>query len=194
MYEGIMFDSLRQIPAQIAAVFDRLNDRERRIGIVALAVIVIGLVAYFVTDTLATMSRKTSQISQNKSMLSEVYSLADNFRRAKAKQEEQQRRYSAHPVSLFTHLQKAAQRYGIALTGDLNETSTPLKDSNITETSVTLNLKSLSLDRFHAFINQIEESDYNGVVKVTRIKTKQRFDAPDLIDVTLTVSTWKTNR
>ena len=48
----------------------------------------------------------------------------------------------------------------------------------------------LSLDRLSAFLEHIEDSDKNGLVRVTRLHIKSRFDT-DLLDTKMIVSTWQ---
>jgi hypothetical protein len=87
-------------------------------------------------------------------------------------------------------MQKAASEVGLSLS-DLNERRLPVKDSDLTEVTVEVNLKEISIDKLVTLLEKIEGKTSAGVVKVTKLKTKTRLDAPDMLEVNLTVSTWR---
>ena len=89
-------------------------------------------------------------------------------------------------------LQKNAGEVGIAL-NDLNERRTPVKDTEVTEVSVDLSLKELSVDKLDNLLEKIEGRRSDGVVKVTKLRVKTRFDHPEMLETGMTVSTWKSS-
>jgi hypothetical protein len=97
---------------------------------------------------------------------------------------------SASTTSLFTLLQKSAGELGLALS-DLNERRLPVKDSELTEVTVDVNLKEISVDKLVTLLEKIEGRSSDGVVKVSKLKVKTRFDNPEMLEASLTVSTWK---
>ncbi|HXW53058.1 MAG TPA: hypothetical protein VEL47_03010, partial [Myxococcota bacterium] len=70
-------------------------------------------------------------------------------------------------------------------------TKRPLPKSDIVEISVRVSLTKLSIDKVTALIEAIETSEHGDLVKVTKLKINKRFDEPDLLDLSMTVSTWK---
>ena len=63
--------------------------------------------------------------------------------------------------------------------------------SNIVEVSVRVNLNKLSIDKVSRVIEELESPESNAPVKVTKLKINKRHDEPELLDLQLTVSTWK---
>jgi hypothetical protein len=174
----------------ISIRFERLTDREKKLVlsfISFLLVIVIGGGFLWVNHSL---DKKRAQMDTLRKQLDEINSLQDQYQQAKMKQEAEERRFKYNTVSLFSFIQSSATRFGLTLY-DLNEHKEPVAESTLIETSVVVNLKQVSIDRLTAFLEALEESSENGVVKVTRIKVKSRFDAEDLLDVQMTVATWK---
>jgi hypothetical protein len=74
---------------------------------------------------------------------------------------------------------------------DLNERRIPVKDSDLTEITVDVTLKDISVDKLVTLLENIEGKTTGGVVKVTKLKVKTRLEAPDMLEATLTVSTWR---
>ena len=70
---------------------------------------------------------------------------------------------------------------------DLNEKKTPLKEADLVQVSVDVNLKEVSIDKLTSFLKSVESKEGEGLVKVTRLKTKTRFDNDQLLDVRMTV-------
>jgi hypothetical protein len=87
-------------------------------------------------------------------------------------------------------MQKAALDVGLSLT-DLNERRLPVKDSDLLEVTVDVTLKDISIDKLVTLLEKIEGRTTGGVVKVTKLKTKTMLANPEMLEVVLTVSTWR---
>jgi hypothetical protein len=87
-------------------------------------------------------------------------------------------------------MQKAAQDVGLSLT-DLNERRLPVKDSDLSEVTVDVTLKDISIDKLVTLLEKIEGRTTGGVVKVTKLKAKTMVANPEMLEVVLTVSTWR---
>ena len=103
---------------------------------------------------------------------------------------EQANKLQGKNISLFSLLQTSASELGLSLK-DLNEKKTPLKDTELIQVSVEVNLKEVSIDKLTSFLKSVESKEGKDLVKVTRLKTKTRFDNDQLLDVRMTVSTWR---
>lgn len=174
----------------VVARFDRLADREKRVvvifGSALLAVVVVGSLLY----NHVSLNKKRTQMDEVRQQLSEIQALKGPYLLAKRQHEAEERKFKFNTISLFSHIQMAATRYGLTLY-DLNERKEPVEGSSLVETAVVVNLREVSIDRLTAFLQELEESTDNAVVKVTRLKIRAKQDSSGLLDVQMTVSTWK---
>lgn len=185
-----MRELFRQVSERIEEWWDRLTGRERTsvVGLcVVLVVLLLGGGIYWSTNAL---NKNKTQLRNYNKQVAEILSLEGGYRQSKIRTELEERRIRSNTLSLFSLMQGIATRLGLTLK-DLNEQKRPLKDTSLVEYTVVLNLKELSIDKLTAFLRAVEESPVGDLVKVIRLKAKARFDAPDLLDVQMTVATWK---
>lgn len=172
--------------------YDGLTDRERRLlGIlfICFTVAIIFSTIFFATSSI---SQKRSELVRNKEQLEQVRALEGEYLRAKEKNERAMRSIKNNTASLFTLIQGITTKLGLSVK-DLSEQKRTLPKSNVVETSVRINLSKLSLDKVTALLEAIETSEQGELVKVTQLKVNKRFDEPDLLDLQMTVSTWKSS-
>lgn len=170
--------------------YDGLSDRERRLLALLFVVFVVVLSFSLVFFAVGKISTKQRLLSTTKSQISQIRELEIPYLEARRKSEAKKRKISRNDVSLFTFIQGVTSKLGITVR-DLNEQRRPVPKSNLVETSVRLNLSKLSMDKATALIEEIETSPYGELIKVTKLKINKRFDEPELLDLQLTVSTWK---
>lgn len=170
--------------------FDGLSDRERRLVTIffgcALLLVIFGSLFLAIN----TISTKRADLVRNKQLFSEVRDLEGEYLKAKEKNERALMSVKRNNVSLFTFIQGITTRLGLTVK-DLNEQTRPLAKTGMVEVSVRVNLAKLSIDKVTALLEAIATSEENELVKVTRLKINKRFDEPDLLDLQMTVSTWK---
>lgn len=172
--------------------YDGLSNRERRLLAtlsVFLFILLVFSTIYLATNKIAT---RRATLAQNKQQLEQVRALEGEYLRAKEKNERAMVRIRSNDVSLFTLIQGITNRLGLSVK-DLNEQKRPLPKSNVIEISVRVNFTKLSIDKVTALLEAIETSESKELVKVTKLKVNKRFDEPDLLDLQMTVSTWKSS-
>lgn len=170
--------------------YDALTDRERKLlniifGCLAVLVIVSSLV--FATTKI---NKKRALLTQNKAQLAQIKELEGDYIVAKQKNERELLKIRRNNISLFTFIQGITSRLGLTVK-DLTEQRRAVGKSNIVEVSVRVNLNRLSIDKVSHLIEAIEAPENGGQVKVTRLKINKRHDEPELLDLQMTVSTWK---
>jgi hypothetical protein len=178
-------------PSSLATTIAKMSDRERRLvaltATVALTFAVAGL-SWMISGSI---SRREKGIAIRKDEIAQLESLRSDYEQATARQKAAEARIkTATSTSLFTLMQKAAQEVGLPLS-DLNERRVPVKDSDLTEVNVDVTLKEISIDKLVTLLEKIEGKTSGGVVKVSKLKVKTRLDNPDMLEVSLTVSTWR---
>lgn len=136
------------------------------------------------------LSTRQTEITRLRTELRQIDTLAVQYDQVKANQQARESQIRNNQVALFTLIQNSATRLDLKL-NDLNERKEPLADSKLVQVSVVVTVKELSMDRLTAFLEDIEKSAENGLVKITSLQIKTRFDTPDLLDLQMTVSTWK---
>ncbi len=174
----------------ISSRFERMPEREKRLVSIFAVTLLVFLIVISFLWFYNSVSGKNSELAATRMRLGEVLSLKNQYQEAKKKQEAEERRFRSNDISLFSLIQANATRYGLTL-NDLNEKKEPVGESRLMQTDVVINLKEISIDRLTAFIVSLEATE-GGVVKITRLKIKTRYDKSDLLDVQMTVSTWKT--
>lgn len=170
--------------------FDSLSAREKRLlGILfsAVMVILIGATFYIATSKIST---KKTVLSGKQNQLNEIRAIEDDYRAAKEKNERIIENISTNDVSLLSFIPSVAARYGLVVK-ELSEQRRAVGKTNNVEISVKISLTKLSIDKVSALIEALESGENEGRVKVTRLKIISRFDEPDLLDLQMTVSTWK---
>lgn len=177
--------------SRVAAALQKMTERERRLvfltaGVAAaLAVFSVG---WFISGSIETREK---QIKNHTEEIAQLEALRSDYDAAVARQKAAEARINtAASTSLFSLLQKAAAETGLALT-DLNERRLPVKDSDLTEVTVDVTLKEITVDKLVTLLSKIEGPTAGGIVKVQKLKVKTRFDNPELLEASLTVSTWK---
>jgi len=175
---------------QLQTSFARLSDRERILVILTAAVaavfIIVGI-AWWANNAIDSR-RKSVEIKEDK--LSQILALEGQYKEAASREAKATQKLQRNTVSLFSLLQKTAGELNLKL-NDLNERKSPIRDSEIEEVSVEVNLKQVSVDKLNQFLEKIEGKSKEGLVKIVKLKVKTRFDNPKLLDVNMTVATWK---
>ncbi len=176
---------------QILAAFGRLTDRERLlVGITVAVALVLGVLGggYLISSSL---EAKEKRVKIRREQLTEILGREALYKAAATREKKDARKLKGNNISLFSLLQKTAQELDLGL-NDLNERETPVKNNtNVTEVSVDVNLKKVSVDKLNALLEKIEGPASRGLVKILKLKVSSRHDNNELLDVKMTVATWK---
>ena len=175
----------------LGAALARMSDRERKLVLLTAGVAALLLVFGLGWSLQSSIAKREKGIASRKEEIAQLEALRGEYEAATARQKAAETRIkSSAATSLFTLMQKAAGEVGLPL-ADLNERRIPVKDSDLTEVTVDVNLKEISIDKLVTLLEKIEGKTSAGVVKVTKLKAKTRLDSPDMLEVGLTVSTWR---
>jgi len=175
----------------LSGALAKMTDRERRLvyltAVVAIVLAIVG-VGWLISGAI---DKRERNIKIRKEEIAQLETLRGEYEAATTRQKAAEARIKqSAATSLFTLMQKAAAEVGLPLS-DLNERRLPVKDSDLSEVTVDVTLKDLSMDKLVALLEKIEGRTTGGVVKVSKLKVKTRFDNPELLEATLTVSTWR---
>lgn len=175
----------------LGAAFTKMSDRERKLVVLTVVIAALLLVAGLGWSISGAITKREKGIAVRTEEIGQLEALRGEYEAATARQKAAENRIkSAAATSLFTLMQKSAAEVGLSL-ADLNERRLPVKDSDLTVVTVDVNLKEISIDKLTTLLEKIEGRTAAGVVKVTKLKVKTRMDNPDMLEVALTVSTWR---
>jgi hypothetical protein len=178
-------------PGPLATAFARMSDRERKLVMLTAVVAVVLAIAGAAWLISSSITRREKQIASRKEEIEQLETLRGEYEAATARQKAAEMRIKqSASTSLFTLMQKAASDVGLSLS-DLNERRLPVKDTDLSEVTVDVTLKDISIDKLVTLLEKIEGRTTSGVVKVTKLKTKTMLANPDMLEVVLTVSTWR---
>jgi general secretion pathway protein M len=177
--------------SSLGRALQKMTDRERKLVIVMIVAVALFAFAAVSMGVSSFIASREKRIRLHKDEIAQIETLRTAYDAAAAREKAADARIqSASTTSLFTLLQKSAGELGLALS-DLNERRLPVKDSELTEVTVDVNLKEISVDKLVTLLEKIEGRSSDGVVKVSKLKVKTRFDNPEMLEASLTVSTWK---
>lgn len=186
-------NSLSALSARIGIALGRMSERERRLVMVTVAVAVALALLGGITLVSSSLDKRQKQVAMRREEIAQLDTLREKYMEAVSAETRSQQRIKSNTASLFSLMQKSAGEVGLALT-DLNERRAPVKEApELYEMTVDVNLKEISVDKLNTLLEKIEGRRNDGIVKVTKLKVKTRFDAPDMLETTMTVSTWKSS-
>lgn len=172
--------------------FERLSGRERRLVLLTLVVAATLLVTGIVMWTHTALGDKQARLRNQEQQLGEIRSYEEAYKQAETEERRAINRLKSNRISLFSRLNEAAKKLGLNLK-DLNEREVPVKDADVKEIQVEVNLRNVSIDKLGEFLKEIEGESNAGLVKIVKLKVKTRHDNEEMLDVTMTVATWKSS-
>ncbi len=179
------------LTAAVTNALAKMTERERRLVFLTVFVLVILVIAGIGWSISNSISKREKSIASRKEEIAQLLTLRGEYDAATARQKAAEARITqSASTSLFTLMQKAASDVGLQLT-DLNERRLPVKDTELSEVTVDVTLKDLSVDKLVTLLEKIEGRTNGGVVKVTKLKVKTMLANPEMLEATLTVSTWR---
>ena len=177
----------------IPQAFARLSEREKRLVLITGTVAVVFVCFIGVTAINAALNSRQKRVTMRRDEIAQLDVLRDRYHDAEEAEGKSSAQIKTNSQSLFTLVQKASTEVGLPVP-DLQERRTPVKDSaDVQEVSVDVNLKEISVDKLTTLLEKIEGKRGDGVVKVTKLKVKTRFDNPEMLETNLTVSTWRSS-
>lgn len=179
--------------SNIPQMFARLSEREKRLVLITGTVGVIFVGFLVVTAINSALDSRQKRVTMRKDEIAQLEVLRERYHDAQEAEKKSSAQLRANSQSLFTLVQKASTEVGLPVP-DLQERRTPVKDAaDLAEISVDVNMKEISVDKLTTLLEKIEGKRSDGIVKVTKLKVKTRFDNPEMLEANLTVSTWRSS-
>jgi type II secretory pathway component PulM len=178
--------------SSLVAAWQRMNPREQRLTLVLAAALTLFAVAGAAWLLSSSLKKKRDNIASSEEALARLGALRGQYEVVQEQQQAAQKKLDAAGSSSFSStVSTAAGAVGLP-SSELTERKLPVKDHpDYQELVIDLSFKEVSIDKLLNFVERLEGRASNGVVKVTKLKTKANFGTPDLMDVQLSVSTWR---
>jgi hypothetical protein len=180
-----------QTSSALGQAFVKMTERERKLVALTVAVAVVFALGGLFWIVSGAIKSREADVASKRQWLQNAEQMRVAYGAAKARQEAAQNRLRlAGATSLSKKVQDDAASLGVTVK-DQQERSLPVKDSDVTEVTVDLNVKELSTDKLVELLEKIEGKSAGGVVKVQKLKVKTRLDTPEILEANIGVSTWK---
>jgi hypothetical protein len=169
--------------------WERLSARERTLvtamGLTFLAMATI-IVGFVITDGLATLDEANADARQ---ALHDLETQREGYLKAKAKAKALETRMGTTPVQLQGFLEQVGKEAGVEIP-ETDEQPAQLVGSTkqFNERSVTLRLKSVTLENLTKFMKGIESGA--NLVAITALTIHTLGDKHENLEVEMTVTTW----
>lgn len=179
---------LTPMTSKVSDAFARLSDRDRTIlmGVgVWLSTMTLVFGTYF---GLQAIDKAKKRVAFKSEQLREVLSLREVYKRAEESSSQFKSRLSRNDVRLVALVEEESKKLGFETT-NLNPHEGEVDPSGVRVQYIDMRAIKLTWDRVLKFIERVE-SNVNPV-RVVRVKLLQRLDEKDLVDVELTLATYK---
>jgi general secretion pathway protein M len=164
---------------------ERLDDRERRLLGVALAVALLGVVLLPPAALFAVLHSRRADVEDVREAISEIGDNATVIERGKAERSAITERYARVAPQLQAFLAKLASEAGVEIPESQDRQAVP-RGKRFEERSTKVTLRKVGMLKLVKFLERIEQSGYP--VKITQINVRKRGSEPDSYDVDLVVS------
>lgn len=182
---GEMIQPLRD---KAAETWGSLSQRERRLVGLMLAAFAAIVVALSFGSAKASLARHERLLEEKRLGMQRIAALATTYREAQRARERIEARIRGNPVRLFSYLEDLAGRQNVTV-GDMQDRGTDDIADGVQRATVEVSFARIDLRSLTGFLNEIEKSPH--LVKVEKLRVRSRSDDPQLLDATVTVSTYQ---
>jgi general secretion pathway protein M len=185
---GKIDDAIAPLRDRFNETWGGLSQRERRIiGLMIAAFLAVVVVLTF-TSARRTLAQHELALENKRLGMERIAQLAQTYRQAQTARERIEARIRGNPVRLFSYLEELAKRKDVVL-GDMQDRGTDDVSEGVQRSTVEVSFARIDLRSLTGFLNEIEKSPH--LVKVEKLRFRGRNDDPNLLDATVTVSTYQ---
>lgn len=178
---------VRDLIGRVSMAFARLSEREKAI---VLGVVVWVATMTFVFTTYGIISGidgARKRVAYKTEQLSQVIALREVYRRSEERNASQRTKLEHNDLRLVALVEEEAKKLGIDASGISPRDGEA--ENGVKAQFVDLRAAKLSYDKVTTYIEHLEANP--NPVRVVKIHLTQRFDEKDLVDMELTVATYK---
>jgi hypothetical protein len=172
------------------ASFQELHNEHKKKVLWSLTGLLLVLSTCGIWRAISILNRFDTEITILESELVQIVQLLPPYQQLKAEQEAENQKLRLNQPILSQQIQNAAGRLRIKVQG-LNGGKEKIENSDLVQFNMMLTVTELSMDRLSMFLDILESSSPNDLVRVMRLQIRNRFDGSDLLDARMMVSTWQ---
>jgi general secretion pathway protein M len=164
---------------------ERLEERERRLLGVALAIVVAGLVLFPPVTLFAFVHTKKSEVEDVRAAIQAILDEEEALEHARAEKVAITQRYSRPAPQLQAFLARLASEAGVEIPESQDRQVVP-RGKKFEERSTKITLRKVGMLKLVKFLEKIEQSGHP--VRITQFDVRKRGSEPDSYDVDMIVS------
>lgn len=173
---------------KVGEAWASLSVRERRMLSLLVAGFCVAAIALGFLSARRAIVARESTLAEKRAAMVKVDLLAAGYAQAEAARARIEARIKGQPVRLFSYLEDLGRKQGVTI-GDMQDRGNTGAGEGVQRTTVEVNFARIDLLKLTAFVNEVEKSPH--LVKVEKLRLRTRNDDPNLLDATLTVSTYQ---
>ena len=181
-------ERLRQLRAELEAYLSRLSPRERLMVGGAGGAIALFLVLMISFGISRSITNREKRIEEKTQLLAQVGKLTQGYRAAEAARRGLESKLQGPPTQLISFVTQITNRLSIPAPEDLRNLPSGGSDK-VREEQVEVNLPKLELPRLARLLEELERG--SGIVKVRYLRVSTTSADPNVVDVTMRVSTFQ---
>lgn len=173
---------------KVGEAWASLSDRERRMLSLLFGAFLVTAIALGFLSAHRAVTTHRNGLAEKRMAMTKVEILASGYSQAEAARKRIEARMKGPPVRLFSYLEDLGKKQGVTI-GDMQDRGNSAAGEGVERSTVEVSFARIDLLKLTAFINEIEKSKH--LVKVEKLRFRTRNDDPNLLDASLTVSTYQ---
>ncbi len=182
-------EKLKQLFSDAKDYVGQLSPRERTLVGAAGGGVVLFFVLILWASISSAITHRKDALEEKADQFNKIAQLTSGFATAQRTRQELEGRLRLPPLQLFGYIESIAKQNGVDVTNMSDRGVLGGKDGAIKEATVEVTLPKIPLDKLLKLLGKIEHSQ--NIVKVTKLRVRRSFDDKDLLDATLTVSSFQ---
>jgi hypothetical protein len=170
----------------------RMSARERRLAIIMLAVFGAMIVFVFVFLVRSSISGMSDE-NENMGEALRLIALRQQDYLDRQREIDRRGRGAGKPTPLRTLVDKVSKEIGVDVP-DIKEMPVQKRGTQWVESSVTLSLREVGLEKLTRFMESVEANRKRFPIAITDLQIRKRRRVPDTYDVEMTISTYEQQR
>jgi general secretion pathway protein M len=173
---------------RLSDAFGSLSSRERRMLLLLSGAVLLTAIALGGLSLRRSVQARETSLAEKRTQLQKVAILASGYTEAEAARDRIEARIKGTPVRLFSYLEDLAKKQGVPI-GDLQDRGNTPAGEGVQRSTAEVNFTRIDPRKLSAFVNEIEKSPH--LVKVEKLRLRTRTDDANLLDASITVSTYQ---
>jgi general secretion pathway protein M len=187
---GRMMEKLRALLADSQTWLAAASPREKRLLALSAGGVALLIALIFYASFAAAIGRAQAALDEKRLDFEKISRLAAGYGAQEQERQLLEARLRQSPPGLMSFVDQIARQEGVEVGGMADRgVVAGGQGGRPKESSVEVNLGKVPLDKLVRLLQNVERSP--GVVRVRRLRLRKSFDNKDVLDVSLSVSSWQ---